>query len=311
MVVERRETLWRQIWSKRFAYACLVPTFLLLSLFGYYPPLSAFYHAFTDWNGDTSTWVGLKNFRFMLQDSTFQGTFRNMAIFTAFGVFTAIVPALVVAELIHNLRSHAAAYCYRLLYVLPVLVPTIVGLLVWHTLVFDPLNGMLNQGIELVTGNNPTIDWLGDGHYALRSLLILGFPWVYGVNVLILLAGLQSMPESVREAALLDGAVGLCRIWYIDLRLIVPQLKVLSILAVILGIQDFTRQFVVTAGGPGETTDVPGYYMYKAAFQGSQMTSGSALGYASAIGVVLFFLALILTYVNWHFVRSGADEAVR
>jgi len=308
---ERRETLWRRMWAKRFAYVYLVPTFLLLVLFSYYPPMSAFYHAFTDWNGETSTWVGLKNFQFMLQDSTFHGTFRNMAIFTVFGVFTAIVPALVIAELIYNLRSRAAAYWYRMLYVLPVLVPSVVGLLIWQTLVFDPLTGLLNRAIQLVTGAPPTIDWLGDGHYALRSLLILGFPWVYGVNVLIILAGLQSMPASVTEAALLDGATGLRRVWYIDLRLIVPQIKLLGILAVIVGIQDFNRQFVMTAGGPGETTDVPGYYMYKTAFQGSQMTSGSALGYASAIGVVLFLLAFLLTYVNWRFVQSGVDQEVR
>src|SRR6185312_2767598 len=140
MIVERRFTLWQRMWARRFAYLCLGPTFLLLIIFSYYPPLSAFYHAFTDWNGDTSRWVGLKNFQFMLHDATFLGTLRNMVIFTVFGVFAATVPALLVAELIYNLRSRKAAYWYRLLYVVPVLVPAIVTLLVWQTLVFDPLN---------------------------------------------------------------------------------------------------------------------------------------------------------------------------
>ena len=119
----------------------------------------------------------------------------------------------------------------------------------------------------------------------------MGFPWVGGTNVLIYISGLNAVSAEARESARLDGAGTFAIIWHIDLPQIVGQIKFFFINGLISGIQDYSVQFLLTNGGPGYDTMVPGYYMYQAAFQSGRM------GFASAIGTFLFLLILGLTIV--------------
>ena len=116
--------------------------------------------------------------------------------------------------------------------------------------------------------------------------------------MLIALAGLQSISQEVLEASRLDGCTGLRRVWSIDIPHIMGQIKFFWVLGLIAGIQQFALQLVLTQGGPGRATLVPGLYMYNTAFRDDQF------GYGSAIGLVMFVVILILTYINFKYIRS-------
>jgi ABC-type sugar transport system permease subunit len=284
------------------AYLFLMPTFVFLIIFAYFPPLSAGYHAFFNWDGNTPpTFVGFDNFTRMAQDQTLIGSLPHLLFLVVALLITSLTVPLLVASLIFNLRSARLGYLYRVLFLVPVVIPLIVTMLLWQFLL-DPTFGLVDTLLRPVIGNQ-AIDWLGDQRFALFTLAFIGFPWVSGVNVLIFLAGLQNIPTSVMDAALLDGAVGWRRLRHIDLPLVMGQVKVLSILAVISGVQGYGLQFVLTRGGPGTATMVPGYYMYFVSF------SGSEFGYGSAIGLMLFLIILAFTYLNLRYIRSSVEYA--
>lgn len=297
----RERSLWQEIVRARQAYLLLLPIFLILALFVYYPPISALYHAFFDWRPTGETrFVGLDNFRAMLQDEVLLNSFWNLLKLLIFAVIVTTVVPLIVAELIYAVKGNAARYFYRLWFLIPVVAPFIVVILIWR-FVYDPNVGLLNAflgGIGL-----PALQraWLGDPNIAIYALMFIGFPFVSGTGVLIYLAGLMNIPREIIEAAQLDGVVGWRRIWHIDLPLLAGQIKLFVVLGTIAALQGFELQLILTQGGPGWATQVPGLVMYQRAFEGSRF------GYASAIGLVLFVVALILTFINFKFIRSPTE----
>jgi ABC-type sugar transport system permease subunit len=286
---------------RRYAryYLYLLPTFILLLVFGYYPPLSAMYHAFFNWDGVAiDNFVGLQNFGQMGDDPALRASIVNALELLVVAVFANIVPPLAVAELIYNLRSPRAKYWYRLILVIPIVVPIVVIWLLWYFF-YDPMAGLFDGILSAL--HLPTLGFLTDPSQALPSLMFIGFPWVSGVAVLIYLAALNNISESILEAARLDGAQGFTRVRTIDFPLVLGQVKLLSILAIIGSLQGFAQQLVLTKGGPGFSTEVPGLVMYQQAF------TYQHLGYACAIGLVLFLVVLALTYVNLRYIRSSVD----
>jgi raffinose/stachyose/melibiose transport system permease protein len=129
----------------------------------------------------------------------------------------------------------------------------------------------------------------------------LGFPFVGGFEVLIYYAGFSAIPESVNEAASLDGCTGLQKFFRIDIPMVLSQLKLIVILTLIAGVQGFENIFILTRGGPGFETTVPGLWMYFNAFSFQRM------GYACAIGVLLFVIILGLTLLNMKYFKSSED----
>ncbi len=294
----------RLVISSLQAYLFLLPTFALIGLFSYYPALLALYHSMTDWNGILlADYVGLNNFREMLRDQVLLASLGNMVTVAIWSLVVTLTVPLLVAELIYALRNNRAQYWYRLLFVAPIVVPFVVTLLVWR-FIYDPDLGLLNALLERL-GISFQSRWLGDPDLALYCLLFIGFPFAAGTNVLIYLAGLQSIGESVIDAAKLDGATGLRRMISIDLPLIMGQVRLLGILSLIGGIQGFGAQLVLTRGGPGYATMVPGMWMYETAFSYSRM------GYASAIGTSMFIVILGLTLVIMRSVESSTDYTAR
>ena len=294
----RRVLFWRNTLT---AWLFLVPTFILLFLFSYYPAVSALYHSLTNWTGlyPAEDFLLLENFQELISDRTVRASMNNMAIVMVWSLFSSVIPALLVAVMIDSLRSDRAQYWYRLLFVAPIVVPLVVTLNVW-SFIYDPDIGLVKtifdaNGWELQTR------MLGDPRYAIFFLVAIGFPWVSGVNVLIFLAGLQAIDQEIRDSAQLDGATGFRRFLYIDLPLLLGQIKLIGILAVINGIQGFHAQFILTRGGPGYATMVPGMWMYIQGYNYYRM------GYSSAIGSVMFILILMLSMFILQRFRSPAE----
>ena len=242
--------------------------------------------------------MGLANFREIFSMAVYRQAFRNMLILSSWQILRAATFPLFGAALVYRIRSERTAYAFRLLFVLPIVVPTVVGILVWRQL-YDPNNGLLNEILKAV-GTKP-IGWLNDPKTALASLMFMNFPWIDGVGLLIYLAGLLAIPLEIIEAAIMDGAGTWKRFFAMELPLILPQIRLIVILNVIGSFQSFGWQLLVTRGGPLEATTVPGWEMY------TQAMHAGRFGMGSAIGVLLFALIFSLTLINNAAIRSSVE----
>jgi raffinose/stachyose/melibiose transport system permease protein len=291
---------WRRVKKYWFCYVMMLGTFGLLFTFSYFPAASAIYHSFTIWDGfRPARWVGLQNFHEIATSEVLTGqAFPNMFLLVAWQVLRALVFPLIGAALVYRLRNEHTAYFFRLVYVLPIVVPATVGILVWRQF-YEPNVGLFN---EILRGLGlPRLAFLNSPKTALASLMFIGFPWIDGVGMLIYLAGLLAIPLEVVEAAIVDGASSVRRFFGIELPLLIPQVRLILILNVIAGLQGFGWQLLVTRGGPNSATTVPAWEMYQSAMQGGRF------GVASAIGVILFIVIFVLTLINNRAVRSQVE----
>ena len=282
---------WREMRASWQAYALLAPIFILLIIFNYYPPILGLLRAFYRWRpGVEATFLGLQHFNTYFNSPETTRELLNMLKLLLFFLFTGGVVPFVMAELIFRMRSEEAKELYRLFLIIPMLVPMIVVILLWKQ-IYDPNLGPINDFLRAVGLDNWALNWLGDTSTALYAIMFMGFPWVSGVGTLIYLGGLGQISESIFDACEVEGCIGLRRTLQIDLPLVLGQVRLMTILAVINGITSFQTILVLTDGGPGFATMVPGLTMFHKAFRTQQF------GYAAAIGMLLFILTLAVTLV--------------
>ena len=270
----------------------LAPTLVLLALFNYYPAVLGLSRAFTRWEtGEEPQWIGLGNFVAMWHDEFLRLSLRNLLILLVANVLKTLTMPLLVAELLMSLRSPRWQYFMRTAFILPMVVPGMVTMLLW-SFIYDGTVGLLNQILETLGMGALTRSWLGDSGTALWAIIGIGFPWAGGLALLIYLAGLNAISGDVWDSCQVDGVGGLKRVWYVDLPLLLPQVRLLVILTLIGVLQDFGSILVLTGGGPGLATHVPALHMYFQAFRFGHM------GYAAAIGLTLFVAIFTLSLLN-------------
>jgi len=296
-------------------YLFVLPSLAMVAIFAYFPVASAVYHSFFRWSGgEAKEFIGFDNFQQVLGDAVFWNSFITIAILIIANVFK-MIPSIGLAVVMHRLRSDRWQYWYRVLMVVPMIIPGLVTLFIWKFF-FDPTRGVLNSlldatGLKSVLvwldqqfgwgvffANSP-IGWLGQPDLIIPSLIIWGFPWIGAVGVLIFLAGLQSIGTDVYEAAELDGVNSWQKFLYIELPLIMTQVRLMFMLMIIGTLQGFGLQFLLLGenGGPGGRGMVPGLWMFNRAFIAGEF------GYACALGLVLFVFILGLAWVNNKYVR--------
>ena len=290
----------RMPWSEALPlYAILLPTFVLLAVFSLVPFVIAITSSFYDYEvGGEATFIGLANYAEYLRDYTFLKSFGNMLFLTAFHVIAVMIVPLVVAKLIFSLSSERASYLYRILFLFPIVVPNVALYLIWRGVIYAE-DGLVNQLLNLFGVGHLARGWFSDPDAVLWAIAFIGFPFAGGINILIYYAGLTAIPDSVHEAATIDGATGLRKFLLIDVPLVMSQMKLLVMLTIIGGIQAFEGIYILTSGGPGFQSMVPGLWMYQNAFMFQRM------GYACAIGVILFLLILSLTVINLRYFRTS------
>lgn len=283
------------------AYLYLSPLFLGLIVFSYYPPIDAFYKSFFIVKSTAEPiFVGLDNYLTLFHDKIFVQSIPRMFLILIPSVLICIIIPFIVAEMIYFVKNSKAKYWYRLLILLPMIVPGVVGVLIWK-FIYDPEIGLLNAIFAWVGLEHIQPNWLGDPSLIIFSLVFLGFPWIAGQNVLIYLAGLLNISTNIIEAAEMEGATGLKRIWYIDIPSVMGQIKFFLVFGIIFGLQDYSRQLILTDGGPGYSSMVPGYYLYKSAFRDANY------GYANAIGVIMFVFILLITLFAMKSFKTNQD----
>jgi ABC-type sugar transport system permease subunit len=297
-------------------YLFILPSLLMVGVFIYLPTFSAVYHSFFNWRGgDAKEYIGLENFVHLWNDDILWQSLLTVTVLILANIVK-MLPSIALAVVIHRLTSDRWQYWYRVLVVVPMIVPELVRLFIWKFF-YDPNFGVLNRLLDLfefkplliwldnhflhweVFREGIPIPWLSDPHLIVPSIIFWGFPWIGAVGVLIFLAGLESINKEIYETAELDGATGVQKFLYIELPLILTQIRLMIILLVIGTIQGFGLQLLLLGqdGGAGGAGMVPGLWMYNRAFGAGQF------GYACSIGLFLFVIILTLTWVNNKYIR--------
>jgi len=299
---KRRGISMHVVRSTLACYGLLVVPLALLSVFVYVPVVWAFSRSLFEFEiGGDSRFVGLRNYvEFLTRDPVTWPSLGNMLFLTAFAVCVRLSIPLVVAKLIHSIPAERWRYAYRILFLAPIVVPGIAIQLIWRDLIYAD-RGMINEFLRAVGLGEWVHGWLADPRTALFAVALIGLPFVGGFEVLIYYAGLSNIPESVNEAARLEGCTGVRKFFLIDIPMVLSQLKLILLLTIIGGVQAFEGLFVITRGGPGFKTTVPGLWMYYNAFSFQRM------GYACAVGVCLFAIIFGLTLLNMRYFRSTEE----
>ncbi len=276
----------------------LAPSLVLLGVFMWWPVLNTSVLAFTD----THTlrgggFVGLDNFRTLLQDSFFWNALGNSALFTVL-----VTPALMVLPLLLAILVSAklkGMTFFRVVFFSPVVASMVVAALIWGWLLRS--DGLLNFVLERLHLINEPVRWLSDPSLVMISVALVTTWKGLGYYMVIYIAGLQNIPEDLYEAAAIDGAGPLRRFWSITVPLIRPTMLLVGTLVTLNAIKVFTEAFVLTGGGPNRASETLVLYIYQRGF------SGLELGYSSAMSLVLFLVVLGLTLLSQAATRRRAN----
>lgn len=285
----RTPLTWRL--RKYLGFVFISPWLIAFLAFDLVPTLSAFYYSFTDWNviAKSSNWVGLANYRKMFTgDRLFWPSVWNTLYYVAFAVPLGVVAGFLLALLLNTKVRFQGLF--RTLFYLPAVVPTVAAIMVWLW-IFDTRRGILNWLLGIV-GIDP-VRWLTSPTYSKPALIIMSL-WAIGGGMVIYLAGLQNIPSDLYEAAEVDGASSWNKLINITIPLMTPTIFFNLLLGLIGSFQIFNAAFIMTGGGPVNSTRFYMLHLYEKAFQESLM------GYASAMAVLLFIVVLMITiFVNW------------
>ncbi len=278
------------------AYAFLAPSLILFLIFRHGPAVFSLVLSLFDWTMvDDPEYVGTQNFQRLANDDVFWRALGNTVKYTLFAVPPDIVIALLLAVLLN--QQLRGMKIFRLAYFIPVVTSGALVAIVWRWL-YQP-RGIIN-GFLLDLGLTPQA-WLTDPGLVLPSIAAMSIWKHVGFNMLILLAGLQSIPSELEEAARLDGA-GTTRIFFnITLPLLKPVIVLATILTTIGSFQMFDAAYVMTGGGPFYASTTLVYYTYLKAFDQYQM------GYGATIALVLFLIILAVTLIQRRVLKGDED----
>ncbi|HEX3488080.1 MAG TPA: sugar ABC transporter permease [Streptosporangiaceae bacterium] len=285
---------WRRLRYRPVLAVLLLPSLALIGVFSYYPAVRSLIGGFYQWNGfSPPAYAGVSQFRQYLGSATFGSELRNLAILTGGSILITLVSQFTAAEIVTHMPRRAGNIAKYVL-VLPIVLPPLVLIEVWAYLL-QPGSGLIDRILGGLGLPQPT--WLADPHLALLSILLIGFPWISNLGFLIFLGGLQNLPKDVLDAGRLDGLGAVKRVFAIDIPLLMPQFRTVVILSGVYAVQNFVPILLLTNGGPGTATLVPGLDMYQSAFQNDQY------GYGMAIGTLLFVVLLVFTLAAMRLLR--------
>lgn len=288
MKVQARTTSWWERNQRRLSpYFFIAPFYILFVTFLLGPALFALYLALQRWNGiDAMRFVGLDNFAELLQDTVFVKVLRNTAVYSGASLFI-ISPLSFILALALNATIVRSKGLFRTVYFTPIVTSSVAVSLIFLVL-YDQRSGLLNQALG-VLGIEP-INWLGSQRWS--KLAVLGLTtwrWV-GFNAIYFLAGLQTIPVSLYEAAMVDGANRWQSFWHITIPMLRPVILFVAVIVLIGSAQIFDEPYMLTSGGPVDSSRSIANYLYQVGMNYLR------LGYASSIGFSMF---AIIFFFSW------------
>lgn len=282
----------------KWALILLLPSLLGVGIFVAIPVLASFGLSFAHWNMlSPPKWVGLQNYLELLREPLFGQVMWN-TFYYAFAVVLFEIPLALLLAVAMN-QPGWWIKLFRTIYFLPVVTSMVAIALVWNWM-YDPHFGLLNallKGVGL-----PTVEWLYDTKWALPALIVMGVWKNVGYSMVIFLAGLQTIPGELYEAAEIDGANQVQQFFNVTLPQMGPTLFFVSVMSTITAFQVFDPVYIMTQGAPQNSTNVAVYWLYQNAFEFFKV------GRASAIAYVLFGVILCLTLIQWSLRKKWVDQ---
>lgn len=267
----------------------IAPMFIGFFVFMFGPLLYAFFMSLNDWPllGDKE-WIGFDNYKAITEDPTFATSLKNTALFSLGLVPLNIILALLLASLLKN--KFVGIGFFRTAIFVPVVTSLVVWSIVWKYLLAPEL-GFVNQFLDIFGIQGPA--WLLDTKTALPSVIFISVIKNVGLNMILFLVAMQQVPKELYEASELDGATPFKKFRSITFPLITPTVFLTMIITTIGAMKVFGQIYVMTRGGPVDSTKVIVYYIWETAFKQYDM------GYSSAIAFVLFGILLVFTILSW------------
>lgn len=289
--------------QKLTPYLFLAPALLVLGLTVFWPGIQALYLSFTEYSFDITQpprWVGLANFQTLMGDGTFWITVKN-TFFYLIGVvpLLTILPLLLAILVNQKLRG---MHWFRVAYYTPVVISMVVAGIAWRWLYAE--NGLFNQVLVGSGLLEQGVGWLTSPALALPSVMVVTIWKGLGYYMVIYLAGLQTIPGDLYEAAAIDGSEGWKRHWDITIPLMRPYLFLVMVISAISATKVFEEVYIMTQGGPLNSSKTLVYYVYEQAFQQLEMS------YACTVGLALFLVILILSILRIALNRSSVPNGL-
>ena len=278
---------WQPLGRAAVPYLFLAPALVVLGMTVFWPALRALYLSFTSYGFDVTQpplWIGLENFQNLLKDRTFWVTVKNTVVY-----LVGVVPILAIAPLLLAIlvnRKLPGIRWFRVAYYTPVVVAGIA----WRWLYAE--NGLFNQFLLGSGLLEKAVPWLTSPALSLPSVMVVTIWKGLGYYMVIYLAGLQTIPKDLYEAAAIDGSDGWKKHWDITLPLMRPYIFLVTVISAIAATKVFEEVYILTQGGPLNSSKTIVYYVYEQAFQELEMS------YACTVGLALFLVILTLSILR-------------
>jgi raffinose/stachyose/melibiose transport system permease protein len=272
-------------------YLYLLPAFLLYGGFVLLPLLHGLWLSFFDWNGLTrGTWVGLLNYRDLLTSPEIRSAFLHSLTLIIFYALLPVALGLLLAASASRVRVRGLA-AYRTVLFLPQVMPMVVVALIWRR-IYSP-DGPLNHGLQAIGLHGLARPWLGDFGLALPAVGLVGTWVLFGLCMVLFIAGVQKIPTSLYDAARVDGAGPIREFRAVTLPGLRGEIVVALTLTIIAALRNFDLIYITTQGGPGDATTVPSFEVYRRAFQTGRVGSAAAIG--MTVALVIFAMTFLVT----------------
>jgi raffinose/stachyose/melibiose transport system permease protein len=297
----RQASLSRGVRRETFiGWLFVLPALVMYALFVLIPLLMSIQYSFFRWNGiGRMTWVGLDNYVTVLQVPDLLGTIFNAFRLVIFFSFIPVALGLVVASVIHRVATGRLGAVARTVLFLPQVIPLVAAGIIWGWLLALP--GLINQILKAIGLGAVTRAWLGDFDWALPSVGLIGIWVLLGFCTVLLWTGMTKLDPALYESARIDGAGWFSEFVNITVPLLRYEIGVCLTVTIIAALAAFDIVYVSTAGGPGNTTAVPGIQIYILAF------TEQRIGLASALAVLLMLLVLVVIIPIQRLSRESAS----
>ncbi|WP_214415439.1 carbohydrate ABC transporter permease [Sphaerisporangium fuscum] len=284
---------------RRVAYLYILPAFAVYAAFLLFPIGRAVQFSLYDWDGLTlGRWIGLGNYAAIAADEGLRAAFGHAAVLVAFYALLPLAVGLILAAVLNHAKVRGLGF-FRTVVFLPQVIAMVVVAVAWRR-VYAP-DGGLNDVLRAVGLDALTRGWLGDYTFALPAVGVVGTWFESGLVTVLLLAGMSRVPLELYEAARLDGAGAVREFFAVTLPSVRGEIAVALTLTVIAALRTFDLVYVTTRGGPGDSTSVPSFEVYRRAFELGQV------GSAAAVGVTLTAIIFVVSFaVNRLADRGGS-----
>ena len=265
-------------WGIFFVLPALIGTFIFIII----PIFCSFALSFTEWDLlNEIKFIGLDNYKAILTEPIFKQILLNTLVYAISVTFFAVIIPLVIADIL-NTKLRGAEW-FKTIYFIPFITPAVVIAIVWSW-IFDPNIGVINSLFKT------NLEWLFDTRLAMPVLIFVSVWKLIGYNVVLFLTGFSTIPLNLYEAAKIDGANGVKCFWNITLPLLRPTIYFVTLVTAISSFQVFDLIYIMTSGGPNNSSNVIVYSIYKYAFEYFDIGKACALGYI--LFVIIFLLAM-------------------